>query len=631
MVRPPVLRSSTYSIRPVLPEAESVAASLRGADFAKYLEGLGEQLLRHRIPLLGYGEIDCGPDVDWSRDYIHGRSSELKYFRKIPYLDFHAVGDHKIVWELNRHQHLITLAQCFRLTGDQRYLDKVEEQLKHWIIHNPFQRGINWTSALEVAFRALSWVWVYHLAGKAFSGDCQRSFINALYQHGLHLKYNLSHYFSPNTHLLGEAIALHAIGHLFPELPNAKQWCKEGGAVVDRELYRQVLDDGAHCERSTYYHVYAADMFLFHAVIANKKHIYESRLSQMATYLAAILGSAGQIPFLGDDDGGRMFHPFGRRDQFGRATLATLAIYLGRGDLSYGREELFEQAVWWLGPEVLERSSAAECAATSHLFPNVGIAVLSDEKTQCVIDVGGFGPGSSGHSHADALSLTISHAGEEILIDPGTFTYISDVELRNYFRGTTAHNTVQIDQIDQAIPAEQPFKWLSKPNVKLLRWNPSKEQDCIEGECCYGDVTHRRCLLWVKPDWLFVIDQLTGSSGSHDVELFWHTGVAVQQESGMLRIGSCVLLPPELSEVRVEVGGKYGWRSRALGQKEEAPVVIVRTRREFPAVLVSAFDFRGLGGQIVTEDMAVRVLRDGQTVCRAALTEVSGVPEYSSL
>jgi hypothetical protein len=30
---------------------------------------------------------------------------------------------------------------------------------------NPFLRGINWASALEVAFRALSWAWIWTLAG----------------------------------------------------------------------------------------------------------------------------------------------------------------------------------------------------------------------------------------------------------------------------------------------------------------------------------------------------------------------------------------------------------------------------------------------------------------------------------
>jgi len=40
-----------------------------------------------------------------------------------------------------------------------------------------------------------------------------------------------------------------------------------GARVVRNELDRQVLADGCHFERSIYYHVYALDMFLFHAIL----------------------------------------------------------------------------------------------------------------------------------------------------------------------------------------------------------------------------------------------------------------------------------------------------------------------------------------------------------------------------
>ena len=91
-----------------------------------------------------------------------GKSSESKYFRFLPYLDFDRVGDHKVIWELNRHQHMVVLAQAWRLTNDTRYKNELFALLESWWLDNPVQRGINWASALEVAFRALSWTWVYH-------------------------------------------------------------------------------------------------------------------------------------------------------------------------------------------------------------------------------------------------------------------------------------------------------------------------------------------------------------------------------------------------------------------------------------------------------------------------------------
>jgi hypothetical protein len=41
---------------------------------------------------------------------VHGKRAPLNPWFKIPFLDFAVVGDHKVTWELNRHQHLVTLA-----------------------------------------------------------------------------------------------------------------------------------------------------------------------------------------------------------------------------------------------------------------------------------------------------------------------------------------------------------------------------------------------------------------------------------------------------------------------------------------------------------------------------------------
>ena len=93
----------------------------------------------------------------------------------------------------------------------------------------------------------------------------------------------------------------------------------------------QVRADGGHFEQSTYYHVYALDMFLLHAALGDPRPDYREGLARMAGYLAAISGPAG-MPFLGDDDGGRLFHPYGDRSRFGRATLATCSLLPGRDE-----------------------------------------------------------------------------------------------------------------------------------------------------------------------------------------------------------------------------------------------------------------------------------------------------------
>src|SRR5262249_15564773 len=151
-------------------------------------------------------------------------------------------------------------------------------QIDSWLEANPYLRGINWASALEVAFRALSWGWFWQLASDEMPETARKRFLNSLYQHGRYLENNLSVYFSPNTHLLGEAVALHALGTWFPEWPRAQRWREKGGCVVEEAMRRQVRNDGSHFEQSVYYQVYALDFFLLYRSLADGGAAYDERL-----------------------------------------------------------------------------------------------------------------------------------------------------------------------------------------------------------------------------------------------------------------------------------------------------------------------------------------------------------------
>jgi hypothetical protein len=592
-VEPPLAR---------LPDAAEVARFLAGTPYAAEVERLAERVLQHRFPLMG-GEIETGPIIDWRRDYVSGKSTGLGYFRLIPYLDFERAGDHKPIWELNRHQHLVLLAQAWRLTGRVEFYLEIEAQLESWWAANPYGRGINWASALEVAFRALSWIWVYHIAGDRMSAGVRRRFLESLYAHGRHLAGNLSVYFSPNTHLLGEAVALHAIGTLFPDYLESKRWRREGGAMVRAQMDAQVQADGSHFEQSTYYHVYALDMLLFSAVMENMPPDYSASLGRMADYLDALLGPQRRLAFLGDDDGGRLFHPYGARDCFGRASLAAMA----RGPAS----DCAEIGAWWFGaarsqsgtdafvcqPRDLGDSFTASKGVLvpprkSRLFENAGIAIMQAGDTQLIADAGLMGPGGAGHSHADTLSFVLRRGDEELLIDAGTFTYVGDAKWRNWFRGTAAHNTIRIDGLDQATPVG-PFRWADKPDAVVKAWRSNSEEDFLDATCSYRGLAHRRRILFAKPDTIFVLDEVTGSGGPHLLEQFWHSGEAVTEESPRkfrLGRGARLLLSHDAA---LETGGQNGWRSRVFGNKEPAAVICAARKQELPAVFAAVIDLSG--------------------------------------
>jgi hypothetical protein len=523
---PPSL-STTPPAPKLTPAIEQFHSTTSPAEIVR----LAEEILRHRFPIFG-GVLETGPEIRWRRDYVHQIETGTPYFRRIPYLDFPRVGDHKYIWELNRHQHLVVLAQAYRLTGRPAYLQEAQTQLTHWLSENPLLRGINWTSALEVALRALSWVWLDTLAGTVLPPDFRKVFSNALCLHGCFLERNLSIYFSPNTHLLGEAVALHTLGVLYPDFPRSPLWQRLGSQLVEEQMQRQVRDDGSHFEQSTYYHVYALDMFLWHDLLAETSAQYKDKLHRMTSYLAALLGPGETIPLIGDDDGGRLFHPYGERS-------------------------------WPTLPD-----------NRSRLFPNSGTAIMAAEDIQIIIKAGGFGPGSAGHSHSDVLSFVCRRGPNWWLVDSGTYSYL-DPEWRNRFRGSAAHNTIRIDGKDQATPAG-PFRWVGRPEVRILEWSSTDKRDSLDAECRYSNFVHRRQFVFLKPAVLFVLDRVEGPPGEHLLEQFWHaahpdtfTQIAFSHESQTIET----------------------WHSVVFGSKYPAPGRLVTYRSWLPVILGAAISF----------------------------------------
>jgi len=589
-----------------LPDPAATADAIRNTPWSSELLKRADEILAQRTPLFGY-TIDTGPVTQWRRDPIGGRETPPDYFRRIPFLDTSRAGDHKIIWELNRHQHLVVLAQAYRLSGRDEFLPEIRAQLESWFEQNPFGRGINWTSALEVAFRGLSWIWIYHLAGEGLGAACRARLREGLYQHGCHLEFNLSVYYSPNTHLLGEALALFAIGLAFPELPRSAKWRRCGAGWMESQIEAQVRPDGSYFEQSTYYHVYALDMLLFYALLAQPGPAFLDRLRAMARYLWALLGPQGTIPCLGDDDGGRMFHPYGERRQFGRASLSACAVLLDE-DFPRTLEAQQPLAAWWIGPRAMARAQPGWRAwQGAELFRDAGVAIVSRGENHSIVDTRAFGWGNAGHGHAHALSLVERHGDREILIDPGTYTYVADPRWRDCFRGTAAHNTVRVDGLDQADPAG-PFAWRNFPSTRVIEWSGDAAEPLLRAECRNRGMVHTREFFWVAEGRWVIVDRVDGPPGEHLVEQFWH--FATEADRSLL----CFSEPVERLE-----GDESGWRSPVFGQKQPAPVYRAQRRGTLPMVLAAAFDPLGRFRAMQVNAAAVEVEMTDGTKLRFAL------------
>ena len=498
-----------------------------------------QKIIRHRFDLLGYENLDYGSEIDWHFDLIHGKRGPQKPWFQIRYLDFEEVGDSKITWELNRHQHLLTLAKAYRLSGDERFASEIAAQWKSWWAANRYPLGMNWASSLEVAFRSLSWIWTYALLenSPAMTPDLRRDWIRGLGLSGRHVETYLSTYFSPNTHLLGEGVSLFFLGTLFPDFPAASRWKQRGWQVVVDAARKQVRPDGFYFEQSAYYHVYALDFFLHARILAALNNVaipadYDVTLVKMLEALC-LLGRAGLVPSLGDDDGGRVFDARRSRAEYLLDPLSTGAVLFERGDFKFVAGGPREETLWLLGTEGMAAFEMLESAPPSDksvALKDGGLYLMADAEIgqQMVVDAGPQGPGTAGHGHADALSLTLMSNGCCLLLDPGTLEYVGETQSdRSYFRGTAAHNTLRVDSLEQA-EEKGAFAWSSLPTVQAERWVTGQKFDLFAGrhegyERLPAPVVHRRWIFHRKSGFWFVRDMATGE-GSHAIEIFWHLG-----------------------------------------------------------------------------------------------------------
>jgi hypothetical protein len=563
-----------------------------------------ERIAQGRFRLLGFDDLNFGTPVDWHLEPVAGKRAPLQHWSRINYLDARDVGDKKIIWELNRCQHFAPLGQAYWCTGDERYAEIFIAHLTGWMDANPPKLGINWASSLEVSFRAISWLWGLHFFRESprLTAEVFSRALKYLYLHARHLETYLSTYFSPNTHLTGEALGLFYLGLMLPEFHRAGRWRALGWKTLIDELDRHVRSDGVYFEQASYYHRYTTDFYTHLLALMRRngwpRETYlEEKLTALLDHLMHLIRPDGTAPLVGDDDGGRLIKVDGRQTGDFRAALATGAALFGRGDYKHVAGEAAEETLWLLGPEGVREFDRAHSGAPAHLslaFTDGGYYLLRDgwarQSNYLLIDCGPHGALSCGHAHADALSFELAAGGASWLVDPGTFTYTGDAGLRDEFRSTSAHNTATVDGQSQSVPAG-PFSWSQVARVSARQFITGKRFDYFAGEHdgyqrLADPVTHERAVFFVKseegqdmPGYVVVRDSFVAHA-AHSYALHYHfdSDCRILAASGdWLRAArtdgdELLLCWRGTAELRARI--VEGTISRCYGQQQAAPVVI---------------------------------------------------------
>ena len=564
-----------------------------------------DALLKGQFDLLGYRALSFGDPIDWHLDPLRSVSAPLVASTRLDPLDAEIVGDSRLVWELNRHQWLVHLAQARVLTGDERYAEACVQAIDAWIDANPPGVGINWTNSVEVSFRMISWCWTLMLLREsaAVSGAWLTKVLAALCIHASHVRRYLSHYSSPTTDLTGEALGLFYVATLFPEFCDAARWRELAVDTLVTESEAQVSSDGVHFEQSTCYQRYTVETYLHFLLLAARNGVdipapIGERVRQMVEFLLVIRQPNSAIPAIGDDDGGSLLPLTQRSADDSRAVFAVAAAMFRRPDFLWAAEGPAPEVFWLMGLDGVraldETQPAAPGSAASRVFPSGGYAVMRNnwepDAHQVIVDVGPLGcPVSSGHGHADFLSVQCSIFGEPVLVDAGTYGYTAEPEWRDFFRSSAAHSSITIDGRSQAKPMG-PFGWKRQPRGRLREWHSTPEFDFLDADHdgylrLPDPVLHRRRVIFVKPGFWIIVDDLSGAA-RHDIDLSFqfapidvtlgtHPWARAQTPKGRVLWVSPFPSAPVKSALKCgEAAPIRGWISRDYGQRQPAPMLI---------------------------------------------------------
>ena len=508
-----------------------------------HLISLAEKILNGRFLLFQWKEVKRAKPLQWSETMESETSSSVwraRYYSEIevPHDPKRPDRDVKWCWELNRFQHLLWLGASWRLTGEDRFAVVAREHVESWLDSVHYPLGVQWSSNLEVALRALSLAWCHVLClnSPAWDAGFLSRFMPCLYLHGMHLEKELTVHHTQGNHLLGESSALFCISSLYPLFLNASRWRERSVTILNRLVPRVILPDGVYAEQSTGYFRFIAE-FLFQVLLVDRGQ--ESRLSDAVAerlakglYFIENLGpDIRDVPMIGDSDTGSAIG--WRLSDFWDFTplLATGSVLLGEPELAAPVSSFPAESFLILGEEGLQAFESQKSAAIAEgraassvpllVFLDGGYQRSRDERFSIIFDAGPLGIAPAyGHGHSDGLSFVLHYRGEPVIVDPGTYLYNGPPLWRHYFRSTAAHNTVRIDENDPVEPIGT-FRWSGPLKIRPGKPIPGHGWRVLRGAVHWKRMLHGRYVIHVIDQGIIILDRVDGA-GEHDVEWRLH-------------------------------------------------------------------------------------------------------------
>ncbi|MDA0710485.1 MAG: alginate lyase family protein, partial [bacterium] len=468
-------------------------------------------------------------------------------------------------------------------TKNPKYVAAMEAMMCDWMARTPVPFGVRagglaWGHSLIVSHRAfciLVDIFGIFCAWGAVKDQTLIDLLKSMYEHVVYLLQFES--FPPSNKTISEGRAVLAMACSFPEFRESPAWYEAASRRLLDDMTIQVLPDGASYELTPGYQMAIASWFLDGYRVAQKfgrelPPELEAGIRRMYDWCVSITRPDFSRPSV--SDAGGLDAKFGE-------SLARPGRFLHNAEAT------------WVGTEGKEGSPPEY---TSVARPDSGYFVMRSgwQKEDLFLLFEG-GPFGRFHQHEDMLSFDLYAHGIPFIVDPGIASYYPN-PWTTYYRTTRAHNTVLVDGCGQHRRIQTIEEWVAPARNRTV-WRSDERSDVAvatfdaKWEGLEAAVVHRRAVMFVKPGYFLVFDELTGE-GSHVYEALFHFmpyRVLIDPVTGAVRTGR--MNPPNLEIVpltrmtpKVVCGQNdpvQGWLAIG-GQDVPAPVAMFRKRARLP-------------------------------------------------
>jgi hypothetical protein len=573
-----------------------------------------EELYPDSINIYGTAFRYTGQNINWHEDITSGERFPLSFSKTIKIRDNSNLSA-KNVWEVNRLQFLSFIALNYRKTGSDIYLKQFIRILNSWIDNNPYLVGINWYSNIEINIRLITWFFCWQIldadklitVNPEFKDFTDLKWIPSIFQHCRYSFSNPSKYSSSNNHLISEYAGLFIATSLW-QFKESEEWNRYSKKGLEKEILRQHSENGINKEEAAEYIQFITDFFLIAYIVGENTNNpfsenYKIQFRKILDYICNFLDVDGHFPQYGDEDDGKcLILDFDKNFNNFRSLLTSGAIIF-KDPVLKSRSNGFDIKNQFLfgepGKKVYESIPEINYVGSSKYYEDEGHFIFRKNENGNEIylhfDAAPLGFLSiAAHGHADALSFTLNVDGQLIFVDPGTYTYHTEPRWRSYFIGTLAHNTIRINQHDQAINGG-PTLWTKHYKSSVIDLDLNDDNNRVRAThngYVKDDAQHIREILFdrLKNEFQILDTIVVKKNRKIIVEIPFHThpDVSITQQSA-----NCYLISKDSvrkTELFVDeklnpvvIKGQMephilGWYSSSFAKKEATNVIYCKTQ-----------------------------------------------------